>query len=71
MKNYESYTLVDFIQDDEFRDWVRGHTHQEGFWAAFPKKPNLFLAFIFKVYNFSTANQSINRFERNRLEDAA
>lgn len=38
MKNYESYTLADFIQDDDFRDWVRGYTHQEAFWAAFPRK---------------------------------
>ncbi|AQG80201.1 FecR family protein [Spirosoma montaniterrae] len=35
MKDYTFYTLVDFIQDDDFRDWVRGESRQEVFWLSF------------------------------------
>ncbi|GAB3318431.1 hypothetical protein GCM10027299_09920 [Larkinella ripae] len=38
MKNYETYTLEDFIQDDEFQDWVRGRSNREGFWRSFLEK---------------------------------
>ncbi|MCX6217401.1 FecR family protein [Spirosoma sp.] len=35
MKNYESYTVDDFIQDEEFRDWVQGNSSRESFWMSF------------------------------------
>ncbi|MEZ4900992.1 MAG: FecR family protein [Spirosomataceae bacterium] len=44
MKNYEKYTILDFVKDDSFRDWVRGIEQQEGFWVhfleQFPHKNN-------------------------------
>lgn len=46
MKNYKSYTVADFIQDDEFREWVRGHSKRESFWLRFlqqyPEKQEAF-----------------------------
>jgi transmembrane sensor len=38
MKNYESYTMVDFIQDEDFRDWVQGQKSRETFWMSFTEK---------------------------------
>ena len=35
MKNYESYTTMDFVQDEEFRDWVQGNSQHELFWMTF------------------------------------
>ena len=35
MKNYEDYTVEDFIQDESFRDWVQGRSGQETFWLSF------------------------------------
>ena len=35
MKNYESYTMIDFVQDEEFRDWVQGNSQHEVFWMNF------------------------------------
>lgn len=35
MKNYEDYTVEDFIQDESFRDWVKGGSGQETFWLSF------------------------------------
>ena len=35
MKNYESYTLMDLVQDDEFRDWVLGDSLHGAFWTTF------------------------------------
>jgi transmembrane sensor len=47
MKDYTFYTLDDFIQDDDFRDWVRGESRQEVFWLSFlerfPDKQDDFL----------------------------
>ncbi|GAB3910090.1 hypothetical protein GCM10028803_49180 [Larkinella knui] len=37
MKNYETYTVEDFIQDDDFQDWVRGRGKRDGFWRSFLK----------------------------------
>ncbi|GAB3251816.1 FecR family protein [Larkinella harenae] len=46
MKNYESYTVDDFIQDDEFRDWVQGRGNRSLFWLSFLQKyPEKRLAF--------------------------
>ena len=46
MKLYESYTIADFIQDDDFRDWVRGNRSRDSFWSAFleqyPEKQEAF-----------------------------
>ncbi|HEV7350332.1 FecR family protein [Telluribacter sp.] len=35
MKNYENYTVEDFVLDDEFRDWIQGSSHLESFWLSF------------------------------------
>lgn len=35
MKPYELYSTEDFIQDEDFRDWVRGRNNQESFWLSF------------------------------------
>lgn len=35
MKNYNSYGVEDFIQDEDFRDWVQGRSNQEIFWISF------------------------------------
>ncbi|SOD97328.1 FecR family protein [Spirosoma fluviale] len=35
MKPYESYTIDDFIQDEDFRDWVQGNSNRESFWLSF------------------------------------
>ncbi|MPR36045.1 FecR family protein [Salmonirosea aquatica] len=46
MKNYEQYSVEDFIQDESFRDWVQGHGQQETFWLSFLQKyPNTSEAF--------------------------
>ncbi len=46
MKNYEEYSVEDFIQDESFRDWVQGRSQQENFWLSFlqqyPKKREAF-----------------------------
>ena len=46
MKRYESYNVADFIQDEDFRDWVQGHSSRESFWASFlvnyPEKRDAF-----------------------------
>lgn len=38
MKPYESYTVEDFLEDDNFRKWVQGQGTQEMFWLSFPEK---------------------------------
>ena len=38
MKNYETYTVEDFIRDEDFQDWVRGRVNRDEFWRAFLKK---------------------------------
>ncbi|GAB3701595.1 FecR family protein [Spirosoma flavus] len=35
MKNYDAYGTEDFIQDEDFRDWVQGRSSQETFWLSF------------------------------------
>lgn len=35
MKPYESYTVEDFLEDESFRQWVRGQGTQEVFWLSF------------------------------------
>ncbi|MGV3556627.1 FecR family protein [Larkinella arboricola] len=46
MKSYESYTVEDFIQDDDFRDWVQGRGNRGLFWRSFLQKyPEKRLAF--------------------------
>lgn len=35
MKNYEQYSVLDFVKNDSFRDWVHGIGHQESFWIHF------------------------------------
>ncbi|MFC5409311.1 FecR family protein [Larkinella bovis] len=35
MKNYNTYKVEDFIQDEEFRDWVQGRGHRDAFWRSF------------------------------------
>ncbi|MBD2704143.1 FecR family protein [Spirosoma sp. BT702] len=46
MKNYDSYGAEDFIQDEDFRDWVQGRSSQETFWLSFlqqhPQKQEAF-----------------------------
>lgn len=46
MKNYEHYTVEDFIRDESFRDWIQGHSEQETFWLSFleqyPQKEETF-----------------------------
>ncbi|GAB3169470.1 FecR family protein [Telluribacter humicola] len=37
MKNYEKFTVEDFVLDDDFRDWVQGVSQQETFWLTFAK----------------------------------
>ncbi len=37
MKNYETYTVEDFIRDEDFQDWVRGRGNRDGFWRSFLK----------------------------------
>lgn len=34
MKNYDSYSLEDFVLDEDFRNWVQGETKNENFWLA-------------------------------------
>ncbi|GAB4042155.1 FecR family protein [Spirosoma jeollabukense] len=38
MKNYNSYRVEDFIQDDDFRNWVQGRSNQDSFWLSFLKQ---------------------------------
>ena len=38
MKNYKQYSAEDFIQDEDFRDWVQGRSQQETFWLSFLKE---------------------------------
>ncbi|SFD93575.1 FecR family protein [Spirosoma endophyticum] len=38
VNNYSSYRVEDFIQDDDFRDWVQGRSYQEAFWLSFPEQ---------------------------------
>lgn len=38
MKNYESYTVEDFIRDEDFRDWVQGRSSRGLFWRSFLQK---------------------------------
>jgi transmembrane sensor len=35
MKPYEHYTIEDFLQDEDFRDWVQGLSPRETFWLSF------------------------------------
>lgn len=35
MKNYEKYSVEDFIQDEDFRDWVQGLSREDAFWISF------------------------------------
>ena len=46
MKQYESYRVDDFIQDEDFRDWVRGQSARQSFWGSFlhqyPQKKEAF-----------------------------
>lgn len=35
MKSYETYTVDDFIDDPDFRDWAQGHSERESFWLSF------------------------------------
>ena len=35
MKNYNTYKVEDFIQDDDFQDWVRGRGNRALFWRSF------------------------------------
>ncbi len=35
MKQYETYTVADFVADEDFRDWVRGCSNREAFWLTF------------------------------------
>tara|TARA_R110002124_G_scaffold251319_1_gene416524 strand:+ start:272 stop:1393 length:1122 start_codon:yes stop_codon:yes gene_type:complete len=37
MKKYINYDIEDFIQDDEFRDWVKGNSKRKIFWVNFIK----------------------------------
>jgi len=36
MKNYENYSLDDFLEDEEFRHWVQGEDTHNSFWVTFP-----------------------------------
>lgn len=37
MRDYQTYTLDDFLQDDSFRDWVQGkECINQSFWYSFP-----------------------------------
>lgn len=38
MKQYETYQFEDFIRDEDFRDWVQGHSSHEAFWLTFPER---------------------------------
>lgn len=38
MKNYEKYTVEDFVLDDDFRDWVQGISQQPSFWHNFVQR---------------------------------
>ncbi len=38
MKDYEHYTVEDFIRDEHFRDWVQGRSREESFWPDFLQK---------------------------------
>jgi transmembrane sensor len=46
MKNYENYSVEDFIQDEAFRDWIQGRAQHETFWLSFlqnyPEKTETF-----------------------------
>ncbi|GAA4414362.1 FecR family protein [Nibrella viscosa] len=35
MKNYQLYTVEDFIRDEDFQHWVQGRSSQELFWLTF------------------------------------
>ncbi|GAB2781360.1 FecR family protein [Rhabdobacter roseus] len=35
MKRYNTYTVEDFVLDEDFRDWVRGESTRETFWLAY------------------------------------
>ena len=35
MKNYTTYTLEDFVGDEDFRNWVQGRGGSEEFWKTF------------------------------------
>ena len=38
MKNYHTYSVEDFVQDEDFRDWVQGQSRQESFWMSFQQQ---------------------------------
>ncbi|CCH54405.1 anti-FecI sigma factor, FecR [Fibrisoma limi BUZ 3] len=38
MKNYETYTVADFIQDESFQEWVQGQGNRQSFWLSFPER---------------------------------
>jgi transmembrane sensor len=39
MKDYREYTLQDFLQDDDFRDWVQGTGRTDrSIWYSFPER---------------------------------
>ncbi|RRB04670.1 FecR family protein [Larkinella rosea] len=38
MKNYHTYKVEDFIQDEDFQDWVQGRGNRESFWRSFLQK---------------------------------
>ncbi|MGA0557659.1 FecR family protein [Larkinella sp. VNQ87] len=46
MKNYNSYTVEDFLLDEDFLAWVQGRSHWEDFWRSFlrhyPEKRDAF-----------------------------
>jgi ferric-dicitrate binding protein FerR (iron transport regulator) len=35
MKNYTAYTLDDFVDDEDFRNWVQGKSDKREFWKSF------------------------------------
>ncbi|MFN8357854.1 MAG: FecR family protein [Spirosomataceae bacterium] len=35
MKDYKNYEIEDFLEDDSFREWVRGDASEDTFWASF------------------------------------
>ncbi|TDB67909.1 FecR family protein [Arundinibacter roseus] len=38
MRNYEDYTIEDFVQNEDFRAWVQGQASHETFWLNFLEK---------------------------------
>ncbi|RIV17602.1 FecR family protein [Fibrisoma montanum] len=38
MKNYEAYTVADFIEDESFQEWVQGRGNRQSFWLSFPER---------------------------------